>query len=114
MFDHHHGVALVAEPMQYFEELGDIVKMQASGWFVQDVEGLAGISLRQFARQLDALCFTARQRGGALTKSHVRQADIHQGRQFALEHRHGFEELVGFLDRHVEHLVDVLPLVPDF
>jgi len=35
VFDHHHGVAVVAQAMQHGEQLADIVEVQAGGRFVQ-------------------------------------------------------------------------------
>ncbi|MCY1440584.1 hypothetical protein D9M71_568670 [compost metagenome] len=63
MLDHHHGIAVVAQAMQYVQQLLDIGKVQTGSRFVEDVQGLAGIALGQFARQLHPLRLTAGQRG---------------------------------------------------
>ena len=48
VFDDNHSVALVAQVVKDAEQLLDIVEVQASGRFVEDVEGAAGVALGQF------------------------------------------------------------------
>ena len=114
VFDHHHRVALVAQPMQHVEQLGDVVEVQASGGFVEDVEGLAGAALGEFAGELHALRLAAGERRRALAQADVGKADVQQGVELALQHRHRVEERAGLLDGHVQHFVDVLALVAHF
>ena len=45
MLDHHHGVAAVAQPVQYLQQQLDIVEMQAGGGLVQNIQGAPGIAL---------------------------------------------------------------------
>src|SRR5688572_17556181 len=59
VLDDDHGVPLVHQLMQHFEKLSHIFEMQASGRFVQDVEGAAGRAARQLLGQLHALGFAA-------------------------------------------------------
>ena len=59
MLDDDDGVAVVTEPVQYAKQLLDVVKVQAGRRFVEDVERLAGIPLRQFLGELDALRLAA-------------------------------------------------------
>ena len=42
VFDHDHGVALVGEAVEDFEELADVLEVEAGGGLVEDVERLAG------------------------------------------------------------------------
>jgi hypothetical protein len=42
VLDHDHRVALVDQFVQHFEQLGDVVEMQAGGRLVEDVERAAG------------------------------------------------------------------------
>ena len=59
VFDHHHGVAVIAQAVQHVEQLLDVREVQAGGRLVEDVQGLAGVALAQLARQLDPLRLTA-------------------------------------------------------
>ena len=42
VLDHHHRIALVHQPVQHFEELADILEMEARGGLVRNGERLAG------------------------------------------------------------------------
>ena len=95
------------------QQLLDVVEMQPGGGLVQDVEGLAGGTLGELARQLHALRLTARERGGILAEAHVRQADVGERLELPGRGRHVLEEARGILDGHVEHFVDVLAAVAD-
>jgi hypothetical protein len=59
VFDHHHAVALFDELVEDFEELAHVLEVEAGGGFVEDVEGLAGGSPRQFLGEFYALGFAA-------------------------------------------------------
>jgi hypothetical protein len=48
--------------VQHFQQLGDVVEVQARGRLVENVERAAGGALRQLLRELDALRLAARQR----------------------------------------------------
>src|SRR5690606_6542975 len=87
--------------------------MQAGSGFVEDVQGFARASLRKFKRQLDALCLTARQGGGALAQSHVRQPHIHERLELARDCRYGVEVLQCLLYRQIQHLADVTAPIAD-
>ena len=63
VLDHHHGIAVVPQAVQYVQQLLDIREVQASGRLIEDIQGFAGITLGQLARQLDPLRLATRQRG---------------------------------------------------
>jgi len=42
VFDHHDRIALIDQAVEHFEEFADILKMQAGGRFIEDVERLPG------------------------------------------------------------------------
>jgi hypothetical protein len=42
VLDHHHRVALVDQLVQHFQQLLDVVEMQAGGRLVEDIERAAG------------------------------------------------------------------------
>jgi hypothetical protein len=96
--------------MQHFQELGDIVEMQAGGRFVENVEGAAGRALGQLLCKLDPLRLAARERGGLLADLDVAQADTLKRLQLVAHGGDGREELDTFLDRHVEHVGNRLSL----
>jgi len=85
--------------------------VQAGRRLVQDVEGPSGAAARQFGRQLDALGFAAGQLSRRLAETDVAQADILQRLQLARDARDRLEVGQGLVDRHVQHLGDVLVLV---
>ena len=89
------------------------MEVQAGSGFVQDIQGLARISLRQFPRQFDPLGLTTRQGGSTLAKADITQANIHQGLQAALDHGYRIEKSVGVLDGEAQYLVNTLALVHD-
>ncbi|MNJ81959.1 hypothetical protein D3C77_810540 [compost metagenome] len=61
MLDHDDRVAVVAQSMQYIEQLLDVREVQTGGWLVEDVQGLAGIALGQLAGQFHPLGLTTGQ-----------------------------------------------------
>ena len=114
MFDDDQRVAVVAQRVDDLQQQRDVVKVQAGGRFVEDVERAARVALGQFERELDSLRFAARQRGRALAELDVAEPDIEQGMELSRHDRHGLEELVRVLDRHAQHFGDVPALVLDF
>ena len=81
VLDDDDGVAEVGEAVQDFEELADVVEVEAGGGLVEQVEGAAGLALGELAGQLHALGFAAGERGGALAEVDVAEADVDQGLQ---------------------------------
>ena len=79
VFDDDDGVAAVAQAVQHVKQLAHVVEVQAGGWFVQDVEGAAGVAFGEFARQFDPLCFAAGERYRVLPEADVGEADVEQG-----------------------------------
>ena len=59
VFDHHHRVPGINQPLQLDHQPVRVGRMQACGGFVQDVERPSTLAALQFGGQLDALCFTA-------------------------------------------------------
>ena len=97
--------------MQHLEQHVDVVEMQAGGRLIKNEQGLAGVTLGEFERKLHPLRLASGQRGRALSQADIAQADIEQGLQFARHHRHRLEKFECQLNRHVEHLGDVLAFV---
>src|SRR5690625_3315415 len=87
------------------------MKVQARRGFVEDVEYAPGVAPRKLARQLDALCLAARKGGSTLAEFDIAQTDRFQRLQPAAKGGYVGEERARFLDRHLEHFVDVAALV---
>ena len=89
------------EPVKHVEQLANVVKMQAGGRLVQDVERLARPLLDQLAGQLDPLGLAAGKRRRGLAQLDVIETDIVQ----RLKHPGNLgdvgEMLEGLLDVHV-------------
>jgi hypothetical protein len=59
VLDDDDGVALVAESMQYDQQLLNVMKVQTGGGFIENIEGAASAALGEFPRQFDALRLAA-------------------------------------------------------
>ena len=59
MFADHDAVALFHQTVEHIEEFADILKMQAGGGLVQNVERLAGRTAAEFFGEFDALRLAA-------------------------------------------------------
>jgi hypothetical protein len=110
VLDHDDRVALIDQLVQHFQQLGDIVEMQARGRFVEDVERAAGRAPGQLLGELDPLRLAARQRRRLLADLDVAEADAPAAFPACRARPDGREELAPFLDRHVEHVGDRLAL----
>src|SRR5690606_36189068 len=97
---------LVDEALEDFEELADVLEMQAGGRLVEDVERLPGGAAAEFLGELDALRLAAAERGRLLADLDVAAADFVEHVHLVADGRDGLEELLGVLDRHVEHVGD--------
>jgi len=85
--------------MQDPQELVDVVEMQSGCGLIQDVERLAGVALRQLARQFHPLGLAAGQGRGILTQLDVGQPHLGQDLQLTLQRGNGAEHLHGLGDR---------------
>ena len=89
MLDDHDRVALVDQGVEDFQQLADVLEVQAGGGLVQDVEGAAGGPAGQFLGQLDALGLAAGQGGGLLAERYVAQADLLEDLEAVVDARSG-------------------------
>ena len=78
VLDDNHGVAGLDQLVQHIKKLRHVVKMQARGGLVENVERAAGCAFRQLLGELDALRLAARKRGRLLPDMDVIEADAVQ------------------------------------
>ena len=114
VFDDEYGVAGVAEFVEHLQQLGDIGEMQAGCGLIQDIQCPPGGFLGQFRGQLHALGFAAAERRGLLADLEITQPDFLQRLENVANLRHGAEELLGLVHRHVENVGNIASLVSDF
>lgn len=114
VLDDDDGVAALHEFVQHLQQQADIFEMESRRRLVEDIERAARVALRKFARQLDALALAARQRGAGLAEGQIAQSHFLNGAEFLVDVGNVFEKLNGHIDRHVQHVVDILALVFDF
>ena len=69
VLDDEEGVARGAELEEDFEQLGDVVEVQAGGGLIQNVERAAGGLAAQLGGQFDPLGLAAAERGGRLAQA---------------------------------------------
>src|SRR5277367_1601395 len=104
MFDDQDGVAESDEAVEHVEKFFDVVKMQAGGGLVEDVERATGLALGKFTREFGALSFAAGDGGGGLSELHVAEADVHQSLQLHLNRRNIFQNFESFFDGQIEQI----------
>ncbi len=114
MLDDDHGIAAIDELAKDFEQTADVVGVEASGWFVEDIEGLAGAAASELGGELNTLGFAAGESGGGLAELNIAETDFLNG--FELRENSGDvdEEFNSFINRHVENLGNIFPFVLDF
>ena len=106
VLDHDDGVAKIDQPLQHFEQLGEIVEVQAGRRFIEQVQRAARVGTRQFGGEFHALGFAAGERGGRLAEREIIEADIAERLQDAADFGDVFEQLHRFAAGHVEHVAD--------
>ena len=100
VLDDNDGVALIDKAVEDDHEGADVLKMQSCGGFVEDVERLARVFLRQFGGKFHALAFAAGEGRGGLTEFDVAQSDLLQHLDFLQYFGLVLEELHGLVDGH--------------
>ena len=114
VLDDDDGIAAIDKALEDAEELVDVGRVQARRRFVEDVERAARRAARELRRELDALRLAARERRRWLAELDIAEADILDDLELARDARYVLEERDGLVNRHVEHIGDVLALVLDF
>src|SRR5262249_37987654 len=92
------------------KQLGDVVKVQARGRLIEDVESAAIVCTRQVRAKLEALRFAARECGSGLAQPQIPEADFAEYLQLRNDFRNVSEESESFANGHLKHIVDILPV----
>src|SRR6266567_5442682 len=111
VLDDEHRVAEINEALQDVEEFSHVVKVQAGGGLVEDIESAAGLALGKFAGQFDALGFAAGKRGGGLAERDVAEADFDECRKFLLNLRNVFEKFQRVGGRQIQDITNGMAFV---
>jgi hypothetical protein len=101
MLDDEHRVAERNQTLQNVKQFANIVKMQAGGGLIKDVESAASLALGKFAGKFDALGFAAREGSGGLAESYVSEDNLDERGELLLNLRNIFEELQGVDGREI-------------
>ena len=111
MLDDNDGIATGNKAAQNVHEDADVLEMETGGGLVEDIDGTAGIALRQLGGKLDALALTTREGGGRLAELDIAEADILDGLDLAKDVGDVLEELAGLVDGHIEDIGNGLALI---
>src|SRR3989441_6460484 len=111
VLDDDHGIALVHELVEDFQEPSDVGEVQPRGGLVQDVERPARGAPAQLGGELDPLGLASRQGGCGLAETDIVEPHVVERPELLLDRGHGLEEHERFRHRHREDLRDVLALV---
>ena len=114
VFDDHERVAGVGEPLEYGQELSDVVEVKPRGRFIKDVEGVSGWATAKLTGEFDALGFAAGERGTGLSKLHVVETDVADTGQHPMDFRMSLEEIDRLFDGEIKHVGDVASAITHF
>src|SRR6267143_501196 len=113
VLDDDHGIPGIDQAMQNIQQPLDVGEVQASGRFIEDIEGLARVTPAEFFGELDPLRLATRQLGRRLSKPDIAKADLTERLQLALDLRDAVEKRGRLLDAHVEHVGDRFAAIGD-
>ncbi len=108
VFNNHHSVTSIHQPLQDIDQLVDIGGMQTDRRLVQDIDGLPGGTLGKFAGELYTLRFASGEGGCGLADPDIAQADILQGLKAVGHGWEGSKYLQGSVDGHIQHIRDAV------
>ena len=113
VLDDDDGVAEVGEAVEDFEELADVVEVEAGGGLVEEIEGAAGLALGELAGELHALGFAAGEGGGGLAEVDVAEAYVDEGLELDVDGGDVLEDGDGVFDGEVEEVGDAVAVELD-
>ena len=114
VLDHNYRVPLVNQFLDHIHQHADVLKMEARGGFIHNIDGIAGTDLGKLTGQFHPLGLAAADRCTRLADLQIPQAHTVERFNDALDTRVGIEKGEGFADGHFQHIGDVLALVVNF
>src|SRR5436309_16042219 len=85
MLDNDHRVSKVCQPAENVQKLFNIIEMQTSGGFVENIKSFSRGAPAQFYCQFNPLSVTAGQCGCRLAKTDVTQSNVDQCLLFGMD-----------------------------
>lgn len=107
----NNRVAAVTEAVKDINELGDVVGVEAGGWLVKDIKGLAGGAFGKLRRKLDALGLAAGECSGGLTELDIAKANVLDAFYLGIYPGDVCEEINGLVNGHFKDVGNVFALV---
>ena len=84
VFDHHNGVAEVAQSLEYGHQVFGVFGVEAHTGFIEDVQRLGKVAA-EGTGEVDALGFSARQGRRNAVEGQVAESHVHHGLQSAVD-----------------------------
>ena len=78
VLNHYHSVAFIHQSIYHTEQHLHIFEVQTCGWFIEDINCFAGISLCLFGCQLHSLALASRKCARRLSEFHIAKSHILQ------------------------------------
>src|SRR5688572_21267765 len=113
VLDHEDRVAQVGQAVEHVEEVLDVGEVQAGGRLVEDVERVAGGVLAELRREFHPLRLAAGELRARLADLHVREADVVERLQQAVDDGEVLKEVHRLFNLHRQHFGDGLAAVVD-
>ena len=106
MFKHDDRMLQQDKFAQVLNQSLHIKRMESTGWFVKDVQGMFGGWQSKFSGNSGALVFATGEGAGALAQLQVAQSDAAADFKNGTQSREFTEELACFIDPHSQQFID--------
>src|SRR5579863_8782415 len=113
MFDDDERCTGLEQLAERGKELGDVVEMETSGRFVEDVEDFLVLAAREVRGEFETLGFAAGECCRGLTETQIAESDFVENAKFRSDFWHGGEERKRFADGHLKNVVNILAVEAD-
>ena len=111
MFHDQNCITSVDQAHQQFDQAANIGEVKAGGGFIQQVETFPAAAAGEFPGELDALGFTAGERGGGLAQANIVETHVDERLEGSANRGHVFHEGDRFFYCHLEYIRDAAALV---
>src|SRR5207253_10676783 len=91
-----------------------VIKVQAGGRLVENVENAGIVGLREVRRKFQPLRFAAGKRGGGLSKPQIAEADFVENAQLGHNLWNVDKERQRFAHGKLKHFVNIFPVIMHF